>query len=151
MNWNGYLILKSLILVISIVSGITWAKDRGSSSSSSREQKSAISNSFDSDDSDSSSVMLSPAEMDAIDLQSKRPLSRAKDLGGNEWRLDGIIFRTEDDWIIWLNGDMYTPNQQPVELTIVKVSPAYVDVMLKIQGNDKSYRIVLNQQVSISN
>jgi len=154
LNWNGYLIWKTLGVPLSLV----WGVVNGVEAASSPPVPPLTVGSAVTDtnaegmmkaDSDASSVMLSSAELDAIGLHTRRSPSRMKRGDIEEWRLDGIIFRSEDDWVLWLNGEMYTPKDLPQDLEIINVAPDHMDVKLKNQADDKTRRIVLNQKLSL--
>lgn len=152
MNWNGYLIWMKLgaVLSLSIYSIIDIVEAASSPSKSSHPVSTSAGGESstateDTPDAEASSIMLSSAELDAIGLHTKRV--RGGESEG--WRLDGVIFRSKDDWVIWLNGDMYTPTDLPQELTIVSVASDYVDVKLKNSEDERLRRIVLNQKLNI--
>ena len=79
------------------------------------------------------SMMLSPAELDAIGLASgpEKPNDIACDVSSNnaKLRLDGIIFEGEKNWCIWLNGQAFTCGQNPANFKIVKVCHACVEMV----------------------
>jgi hypothetical protein len=76
--------------------------------------------------------MFSPAELDILGLQKQQGLGRG------EWRLDGILYQSETQWTIWLNGHPYTPQHHPDGIIIVSVTPHHVTIKPAIDEEDDS-------------
>lgn len=78
--------------------------------------------------SDFSSSMLTPAEFEALGVST----DEAKKL---EWagtprlpKLDGIVFKNVNEWTIWLNGIIHSPNKDSNFFKILTVTPQSVTV-----------------------
>ncbi len=65
-----------------------------------------------------------PAEMqrDAVVPQEERPR------GIRELALSGILYKTGDDWIVWLNGQRVTPDAIPSQVIDIQVSNDYIEL-----------------------
>lgn len=97
---------------------------------------------------ESMSVMLSPEELKAIGVQEgARGKRKAK--AREELRLDGVIYRSEEDWTVWINGKMYSSSQLPEEIAIVAVGPNHIDFKEKRDELSKVTTLSLNQCVSL--
>lgn len=42
--------------------------------------------------------------------------------------LDGIVYRGDDDWIVWLNNQRLTPDRLPSQIKMIKVYKNHVDL-----------------------
>ncbi len=81
----------------------------------------------------SNSVMLSTSELDIIGLR------KTPGLKNGEVRLDGILYLSETEWTIWLNGQPYTPKHQPDNIVVLEVNPHRVEI--KREEKKKNKRI----------
>ena len=79
------------------------------------------------------SMMLSPAELDAIGLAAAATKSEELTIGSpannSKLRLDGIVFQGEKNWCIWLNGQRFVCGQHPSNFKIVKVCHDCVEMI----------------------
>ncbi len=50
------------------------------------------------------------------------------DAGIRNITLGGIVFRADDDWVIWLNGQRVTPDAVPEEVLDLRVFKNYIEV-----------------------
>lgn len=78
-------------------------------------------------------MMLSSAELEAIgaipESSDSAQLDTLERGGGAKPRLDGIVYYQEDNWCVWLNGQRFSPGQQPAKYKIIKVSPDKVEII----------------------
>lgn len=85
------------------------------------------------------SMMLSPAEMDAIGLAAAATksdeLTSTSSANNSKLRLDGIVFQGEKNWCIWLNGQRFVCGQHPSNFKIVNVCHDCVE-MIPTDGPD---------------
>lgn len=51
-----------------------------------------------------------------------------KPKGIRELSLSGILFKTKDDWVVWLNGQRWAPNALPKQVIDIKVSKTHIDL-----------------------
>lgn len=79
----------------------------------------------------SSSVMLSTSELDIIGLR------KTPGLKNGEVRLDGILYQSETEWTIWLNGQPYSPKHHPDNIVILEVSPHRVEIKREEKKENK--------------
>lgn len=91
------------------------------------------------------SLMLSEAELEAIGLPGY--ISPGAALG--QLRLDGIIYHSEEDWVIWVNGDMYSADNLPTRFTVTIVTPHYIEIQSGKEPQKKGQRIAINQSVTL--
>lgn len=77
------------------------------------------------------SLMLSPAELEAIGIKNDAPFSSEENSKKetSKLRLDGIIYQNEENWCIWLNGQRFSFGQHPVQYKISKVTPDTVELI----------------------
>lgn len=90
-------------------------------------------------------MMLSDAELAAIGLTGF--VTQAPIIG--HYRLDGIIYHSDEDWLIWLNGEMFSTDNPPPHFTIIVVTPHYIDIKSIKNPQGKSQRIGINQSVKL--
>ena len=94
------------------------------------------------------SIMLSPAELEAIgavpDNEKPQELSLNAETNNTKIRLDGIVFHSEKNWCIWLNGQRFSCGQHPSNYKIVKVNYDCVEIVLANESESKAVPIVLN-------
>jgi hypothetical protein len=85
------------------------------------------------------SMMLSPAELDAIGLAAAatkpEELTSGSPADNSKLRLDGIVFQGEKNWCIWLNGQRFVCGQHPSNFKIVKVCHDCVE-MIAADGSE---------------
>lgn len=53
---------------------------------------------------------------------------QAKPRGVRELGLNGILYKSKDNWIVWLNGKRMAPDALPREIIDIKVEKDYVDL-----------------------
>lgn len=73
-------------------------------------------------------IMLSPVEFEAIGLAIDQAKSLPPDRRSELPRLEGIFFKNEQEWVIWLNGQVYYPQQNCSWYKILKVSAQTVTI-----------------------
>jgi hypothetical protein len=94
-------------------------------------------------------VMVSEAELKALGaLPPKReaPQSPHKK---EEWRLDGIIFKAPEEWVIWLNGEQFAPDHLPVGIRILEVCPQSIQ-LCRDEAEAPATTLCLNQSVNLN-
>lgn len=64
------------------------------------------------------------AELEALD----RGDDFEPDAGIRNITLGGIVYKSNDDWVIWLNGQRVTPNAVPKEILDLRVFKNYIEV-----------------------
>lgn len=64
------------------------------------------------------------AELDALD----RGDDFEPDPGVRNITLGGIVYKGDDDWVIWLNGERITPNAVPKQILDLRVFKNYIEV-----------------------
>lgn len=57
---------------------------------------------------------------------SEDPVQRERGL--RELSVGGILYKTSDDWIVWMNGQRVTPDAIPKEVIDIKVNKEYVEL-----------------------
>lgn len=94
------------------------------------------------------SMMLSPAELEAIgavpDHEKSHELSLRTETNNTKIRLDGIVFQSEKNWCVWLNGQRFSCGQHPLNYKILKVNYDCVEMVLANESASKAVPIVLN-------
>jgi hypothetical protein len=80
-----------------------------------------------------------PAMISEAELQMLGSVPLKKDVTKNllkkgEWRLDGIVFKDQRDWTVWLNGEQFTPTHLPTGIRIVEVCDESVQLCLDEEG-----------------
>ena len=65
--------------------------------------------------------------------------------------LSGLLYNSEGDWVVWLNGMRVTPQKKPDELRYINVKEQYVELKWYDAVTDKVYpiRIKPHQKFSI--
>lgn len=62
------------------------------------------------------------------ELQASLKDGAAKKRGVRELGLGGILYRSDKDWTIWLNGNRVTPNAIPKQVMDIKVKQDHIDL-----------------------
>ncbi|AIK97216.1 hypothetical protein ID47_11465 [Candidatus Paracaedibacter acanthamoebae] len=80
-----------------------------------------------------------PAMISEAELKMLGSVPLKKDVTKNllkkgEWRLDGIVFKDQKDWTVWLNGEQFTPTHLPAGIRIVDVCDESVQLSLDEEG-----------------
>ena len=77
------------------------------------------------------SMMLSPAELEAIGVRpdTPPPLEGGTKSDHKKPRLDGIIYQNEKSWCIWLNGQRLSSGQHPAHYKIINVFQDSVEIV----------------------
>ncbi len=83
---------------------------------------------------ESEPAMISEAELKILgSIPLKKDVTKNL-LKKGEWRLDGIVFKNQTDWTVWLNGEQFTPTHLPVGIRIVDVRDESIQVSLDEEG-----------------
>lgn len=93
-------------------------------------------------------AMVSEAELKLLGALPRKDAIQTH-LKRGEWRLDGLVFKGQSDWIVWLNGEQYTPQNHPGGIRIVDVCAGSVQVCLDEDGAPVK-TLCLNQCVNLN-
>lgn len=75
-----------------------------------------------------SPAMVSEAELKVLGNLPSKKESGAPSLKKGEWRLDGIIYSSETNWTVWLNGQRYTPQSLPDDIILSNITATSLDI-----------------------
>lgn len=94
------------------------------------------------------SIMLSPAELDAIGVTTEEvklaQQASSAEKSGQKIRLDGIVYHNDDNWYVWLNGQRFSQGQHPAHYKIIKVCHDYIEMIDTNQDDPEAKPIVLS-------
>lgn len=98
-------------------------------------------------------IQIAPMSEDAFeDLPQTAPqnMPNARYIAPRELTLSGLLYHSDDSWIIWLNGMRITPNKKPDELRNIRVEKEFVELKWYDAVTDKVYPVRLRPHQKFS-